>query len=93
MTDKLAEICATKRLEVTARKLWASLADLDAPLAAGVLLSIVGVGLALGVRPPTMGGAGFVDCPYCDRRFIAATAPGDEDERLAPGVYEGSAGH
>jgi len=54
-----------------------------------------GVGGALG-HPRVwleMGGAGFVDCPYCDRRFIAATAPGDEDERLAPGVYEGSAGH
>jgi drug/metabolite transporter (DMT)-like permease len=32
----------------------------DAPLAAGVLLSIVGVGLALGVRPPAMTGAGVV---------------------------------
>lgn len=54
-----------------------------------------GVGGALG-HPRVwleMGAAGFVDCPYCDRRFIAATAPGDEDERLAPGVYEGSAGH
>lgn len=54
-----------------------------------------GVGGALG-HPRVwleMGGAGFVDCPYCDRRFIAATAPGDEDERLAPGVFEGSAGH
>ncbi len=54
-----------------------------------------GVGGALG-HPRVwleMGGSGFVDCPYCDRRFIAATAPGDEDERLAPGVYEGSAGH
>ena len=40
-----------------------------------------------------MGEAGWVDCPYCDRRFVAATAAGDEDERLAPGVYEGSAGH
>lgn len=29
----------------------------DAPLAAGVLLSIVGVGVALGVRPPTVAGA------------------------------------
>ncbi len=54
-----------------------------------------GVGGALG-HPRVwleMGGSGFVDCPYCDRRFIAATGPGDEDERLAPGVYEGSAGH
>lgn len=40
-----------------------------------------------------MGAAGFVDCSYCDRRFIAATKPGDEDERLAPGVYEGAGGH
>jgi drug/metabolite transporter (DMT)-like permease len=32
----------------------------DAPLAAGVLLSIVGVGLALGVHPPAMTGAGFM---------------------------------
>ena len=30
MTDKLAEICATKRDEVTARKLLASISDLDA---------------------------------------------------------------
>lgn len=54
-----------------------------------------GVGGALG-HPRVwleMGGSGFVDCPYCDRRFMATTAPGDEDERLAPGVYEGSAGH
>lgn len=54
-----------------------------------------GVGGALG-HPRVwleMGGSGFVDCPYCDRRFVAATAPGDEDERLAPGVYEGAAGH
>lgn len=54
-----------------------------------------GVGGALG-HPKVwleMGAAGFVDCSYCDRRFIAATRPGDEDERLAPGVYEGSAGH
>jgi drug/metabolite transporter (DMT)-like permease len=32
----------------------------DAPLAAGVLLTIVGVGLALGVHPPAMTGAGFM---------------------------------
>ncbi len=54
-----------------------------------------GVGGALG-HPRVwleMGGSGFVDCPYCDRRFVAATAAGDENERLAPGVYEGSAGH
>jgi hypothetical protein len=41
-----------------------------------------------------MGAAGFVDCSYCDRRFVASTAAGhDEDEQLAPGVYEGSGGH
>lgn len=54
-----------------------------------------GVGGALG-HPRVwleMGAAGFVDCPYCDRRFVAATKAGDEDERMAPGVYEGSAGH
>lgn len=32
----------------------------DAPLAAGVLLTIVGVGLALGVHPPAIGGGSFV---------------------------------
>jgi drug/metabolite transporter (DMT)-like permease len=32
----------------------------DAPLAAGVLLTIVGVGLALGVHPPAMTGGNFV---------------------------------
>jgi uncharacterized Zn-finger protein len=54
-----------------------------------------GVGGALG-HPRVwleMGAAGWVDCGYCDRRFVAATAPGDENEQLAPGVYEGSAGH
>ena len=34
MTDKLAEICATKRNEVTARKLLASIGELDARTAA-----------------------------------------------------------
>jgi uncharacterized Zn-finger protein len=54
-----------------------------------------GVGGALG-HPRVwleMGAAGFVDCSYCDRRFVAATGEGDEDERLAPGVYEGAGGH
>jgi uncharacterized Zn-finger protein len=54
-----------------------------------------GVGGALG-HPRVwleMGAAGFVDCSYCDRRFVASTAVGDEDEKLAPGVYEGSGGH
>jgi len=54
-----------------------------------------GVGGALG-HPRVwleMGAAGFVDCPYCDRRFVATTAEGDENEILAPGVYEGAGGH
>lgn len=55
-----------------------------------------GVGGALG-HPRVwleMGAAGFVDCSYCDRRFVAITAAGhDEDEQLAPGVYEGAGGH
>jgi len=54
-----------------------------------------GVGGALG-HPRVwleMGAAGFVDCPYCDRRFVASTAEGDENEILAPGVYEGAGGH
>ncbi|AAK22176.1 zinc-finger domain-containing protein [Caulobacter vibrioides] len=53
-----------------------------------------GVGGALG-HPRVwleMGAAGFVDCPYCDRRFVAATDAG-HDEHLAPGVYVDAAGH
>ena len=55
-----------------------------------------GVGGALG-HPRVwleMGEADFVECPYCDRRFVLA--PGEEgleSERTAPGVYEGSHGH
>jgi drug/metabolite transporter (DMT)-like permease len=37
----------------------------DAPLAAGVLLTIVGVGLALGVHPPAMTGAAFTLGAVC----------------------------
>jgi len=56
-----------------------------------------GVGGALG-HPRVwleMGGATFVECPYCDRRFELAPEAGEgpEDERLAPGVYEGPHGH
>lgn len=41
-----------------------------------------------------MGEASFVECPYCDRRFVlAAGSKGREDELLAPGVYEGPGGH
>lgn len=56
-----------------------------------------GVGGALG-HPRVwleMGEAAFVECPYCDRRFVLASDAGEgpEDERLAPGVYEGPHGH
>src|SRR4051812_20460319 len=55
-----------------------------------------GVGGALG-HPRVwleMGEAAFVECPYCDRRFVlAAETEGPESELLAPGVYEGSHGH
>lgn len=55
-----------------------------------------GVGGALG-HPRVyleMGEASFVECPYCDRRFVlAAGSEGPESEYLAPGVYEGSHGH
>jgi len=55
-----------------------------------------GVGGALG-HPRVyleMGEADFVECPYCDRRFVLAKGTeGPEDERLVPGVYEGSHGH
>ena len=53
-----------------------------------------GVGGALG-HPRVwleMGEADFVECPYCDRRFVLKHDAG-EDERLAPGVYEGPRGH
>ena len=56
-----------------------------------------GVGGALG-HPRVwleIGEGAFVECPYCDRRFVmAAPSHGpDEDESLAPGVFEGSGGH
>jgi uncharacterized Zn-finger protein len=55
-----------------------------------------GVGGALG-HPRVwleMGEATFVECPYCDRRFVLPSgSEGPEDERLAPGVYEGPHGH
>jgi len=55
-----------------------------------------GIGGALG-HPRVyleMGDDPFVECPYCDRRFVLpGGVEGVEDERLAPGVYEGSHGH
>ncbi len=55
-----------------------------------------GVGGALG-HPRVwleMGEATFVECPYCDRRFVLPLgSEGTENELTAPGVYEGSHGH
>ena len=55
-----------------------------------------GVGGALG-HPRVyleMGDEPFVECGYCDRRFVLAQgSDGAEDERLAPGVYDGASGH
>jgi uncharacterized Zn-finger protein len=59
-------------------------------------ISCDGVGGALG-HPRVyleMGEADFVECAYCDRRFVLAKGTeGLESELLAPGVYEGSHGH
>ncbi|WP_405041293.1 zinc-finger domain-containing protein [Phenylobacterium sp.] len=36
-----------------------------------------------------MGVAAFVECPYCDRRFVLASGrAGPEDERLAPASHD-----
>jgi uncharacterized Zn-finger protein len=55
-----------------------------------------GVGGALG-HPRVwleMGEGEFVECSYCDRRFVLPKgAEGSETEYAAPGVYEGSHGH
>ena len=55
-----------------------------------------GVGGALG-HPRVwleMGEADFVECTYCDRRFVLPRGnEGPENEYAAPGVYEGSHGH
>ena len=41
-----------------------------------------------------MGEEDFVECGYCDRRFVLIKhLEIPEDERLAPGVYEGAGGH
>jgi uncharacterized Zn-finger protein len=60
-------------------------------------VSCDGVGGALG-HPRVymeMGAEGFVECGYCDRKFVLA--PGghgpDEDAHTTPGVYEGAGGH
>ena len=51
-----------------------------------------GVGGALG-HPRVfleMGDEAFVECPYCDRRFVHADQTPDSQ---APGVYEVGGGH
>lgn len=53
-----------------------------------------GVGGALG-HPRVfmeMGENDWVECLYCDRKFVLARDQG-EDEHAAPGVYEGAGGH
>ncbi len=35
-----------------------------------------------------MGESTFVECPYCDRRFVLAGRVHQEDERLDPGAYD-----
>lgn len=41
-----------------------------------------------------MGEGGFVECGYCDRRFVLTTGHEvPENELKAPGVYEGAGGH
>jgi uncharacterized Zn-finger protein len=59
-------------------------------------ISCDGVGGALG-HPRVyleMGADPFVECPYCDRKFVLAQGDeGLEDEHAAPGVYEGAGGH
>ena len=90
---------ATGRTTPTPRK-PALTPDLPAPEVIAVRSGRVacdGVGGALG-HPRVwleMGDAAFVECPYCDRRFVLASDAGEgaEDERLAPGVYEGPHGH
>ena len=54
-----------------------------------------GVGGALG-HPRVwleMGEAEFVECGYCDRRFVLASGDGFERELDAPGAYDGAGGH
>lgn len=58
-------------------------------------VSCDGLGGALG-HPRVyleMGAKGFVECGYCDRRFVLSGHAHAENEALAPADYEGSAGH
>ena len=40
-----------------------------------------------------MGAKGFVECPYCDRRFVLSHHAHDEDPLTDPGDYEGAGGN
>ena len=40
-----------------------------------------------------MGAKGFVECGYCDRRFVLSGHAHPENEETAPGDYEGAGGH
>ena len=58
-------------------------------------VSCDGVGGALG-HPRVymeMGAEGFVECGYCDRKFVLTKPDQGESEQKAPGVYEGAGGH
>ena len=70
------------------RRRWSSSAASASPATASAARSAIpGSIWRWGAEP-------FVECPYCDRRFVlAAGSEGEEDERLAPGVYEGAGGH
>jgi uncharacterized Zn-finger protein len=39
-----------------------------------------------------IGAAGFVECGYCDRRFVLQSDAGPENERRDPADYEGAGG-
>jgi uncharacterized Zn-finger protein len=40
-----------------------------------------------------MGEAHFVECNYCDRRFVLGGHVHPEDEAADPAAYEGASGH
>ena len=67
--------------------------DPEVVLVAGHRIACDGDGGALG-HPRVyleMGADPFVECPYCDRRFVMAGA--GAEAQSVPGVYEDSHGH
>lgn len=40
-----------------------------------------------------MGAKGYVECSYCDRRFVLARESHPEIEEFDPGDYQGAGGH